>query len=200
MLCTTFEFRFRFALHPTQQVSPGEGTSSIAHLGYQHKCIGFQPQNPLWHKLRVLQKPPSLLANCTKWDRLQLWRSSSTAKVLGDLVKASPCLKTIHWRKPACLFFQQKPDVLASKACRGLIILLRVFPWDSWLGLGTEKKIYYSRELLQFAYRNESGGTEFSFFSYHSCMDNLEQQIVIYICWSDTKRQFCRATFGSYPR
>jgi len=81
MLCVAFvrihlstdeKFHFVLPLHSTHQIPPREGTSATAHIGYQVKHISLQPQNRLWDKMGVLQKPPPFLVDCyNKWDGLQ---------------------------------------------------------------------------------------------------------------------------------
>lgn len=62
-LCSDETFHFVLHLHPTHQASLREGPSSTAQICYQVEHIGFKSQNHLWHKLRVLQKPPPSLQN-----------------------------------------------------------------------------------------------------------------------------------------
>ena len=64
-LSTDEKFHFVPPLHSTHQVSPREGASVTAHIGYQVKHIAFKPQNHLLDKLRVLQKPPPSLWTAT---------------------------------------------------------------------------------------------------------------------------------------
>lgn len=102
------KFQFGLNLHSIHQVSPREGASVTAHSCYQVKYIAFKPQNHLWDKLGVLQKPlPSMWTETTKGMDCNLWRSSVTGKTLVDLVKAGPCSKIVHCRKPDCLLLQQ---------------------------------------------------------------------------------------------